>query len=131
LGEGYYGVQAASLGYFGKPASEINAVEAATLAALINRPGAWNIRKDPTGIRERRDWVLRQMYESGSLDAETFGASIATPVLMTLADEHTRAEMDPMSASTGPYFTSVVRDMLFDQFGVERALTGGLRVYTT
>ena len=31
FGEGYYGVQAASLGYFGKPASDITAVEGATL----------------------------------------------------------------------------------------------------
>jgi len=131
FGEGYYGVQAASLGYFGKPASEITPVEGATLASLINRPSAWNIRKNPAGIRERRDWVLREMYAAGYLDAQNFGASIATPVAMTLADDKLRAEMDPIVASTGPYFTSLVRDILFDEFGVERALTGGLRIYTT
>jgi penicillin-binding protein 1A len=131
FGEGYYGVQAASLGYFGKPASEIAPAEAATLAALINRPSGWNIRKDPSRIRDRRDWVLRQMYQLGYLDAETFGASIAVPVALTLAGDKRRAEMDPIAASTGPYFTSIVRDILFDEFGVDRALTGGLRVYTT
>ena len=40
FGEGNYGVQAAALGYFGKPASELNAAEGATLASLINRPQA-------------------------------------------------------------------------------------------
>ena len=69
FGEGYYGVQAASLGYFGKPASDITAVEGATLAALINRPSAWTIRKTPSRIRDRRDWVLREMYAAGYLDA--------------------------------------------------------------
>ena len=39
--------------------------------------------------------------------------------------------MDPVNASTGPYFASLVHEALFEQFGVERALTGGLRVYTT
>ncbi len=131
FGEGYYGVEAASLGYFGKHASEITPVEAATLASVINRPSGWNIRKEPTRIRDRRDWVLREMYALGYLDAQSFGASIATPVALTLAGDKLRAEMDPMLASTGPYFTSLVRDIVFDEFGVDRALTGGLRVYTT
>ena len=131
FGEGYYGVQAASLGYFGKPASAITAVEGATLAALINRPSGWTIRRTPSRIRDRRDWVLREMYADGCLDAKTFGTSIATPVAMTLASEQLRTEVDPVSASTGPYFASLVHDALFEQFGVDRALTGGLRVYTT
>jgi len=131
FGDGYYGVQAASLGYFGKAASDINAVEGATLASMINRPSGWNVRKDPSHIRDRRDWVLREMRELGYLDDETFGTSIATPVAMTIADDKLRGDMDPLAASTGPYFTSLVRDILYDQFGVDRALTGGLRVYTT
>ena len=131
FGEGYYGVQAASLGYFGKPASDITAVEGATLAALINRPSAWTIRKTPQRIRDRRDWVLREMYAAGHLDAAAFGTAIATPVAATLASEDVRAQVDPASASAGQYFASLVHETLFEQFGVERALTGGLRVYTT
>lgn len=131
FGEGYYGVQAASLGYFGKPAAELNAAEGATLASLINRPSGWGLRKTPARIRDRRDWVLRQMYESGYLDAPTFGQSISTPVALTLATEQVRARTDPASIATGPYFSALVQQMLFEQFGVERALTGGLRVYTT
>lgn len=131
FGDGYYGVQAASLGYFAKPASDITAVEAATLAALINRPSGWMLRRNPTRIRDRRDWVLRQMYADHHLDARTFGAAIATPVALTLASDAQRATVDPASVATGPYFTSLVHEMLFEQFGVDRALTGGLRVYTT
>ena len=131
LGDGYYGVEAASLGYFGKPASQVNAAEAATLAALINRPSGWTIRKTPMKIRDRRDWVLREMYTAGQLDADTFGAAIATPVAATLLSDAQRAAMDPASASVGPYFAEVVRDLLFAEFGVDRTLAGGLRVYTT
>lgn len=131
FGEGYYGVQAASLGYFGKPASEIGAAEAATLAALINRPSGWAIRKNPAKIRDRRDWVLRTMYQNGRLDAPTFGAAVATPVAATLAPAHVRAQVDPVSVSVGPYFSELVHGILFEQFGVDRAVTGGLRVYTT
>ena len=131
FGEGYYGVQAASLGYFGKPAAQITPAEGATLAALINRPSGWGLRRTPARIRDRRDWVLRQMYESGYLDADTFGKSISVPVAMTLAPEQVRAQNDPASIAIGPYFSTLVHQVLFQQFGVERALTGGLRVYTT
>jgi penicillin-binding protein 1A len=131
FGEGNYGVQAAALGYFGKPASDLNAVEAATLASLINRPSGWGLRKNPANIRDRRDWVLREMYQAGSLDAASFGQAIATPVVSTLANDETRSRMDPASVATGPYFVSLVRDLLYEQFGAERVLTGGLRVHTT
>lgn len=131
LGDGYYGVQAASLGYFGKPASAITAPEAATLAALINRPSGYGIRKNPANVRERRDWVLRQMHQFGHLDAQTYGESIATPVAATLAPAPLRAAADPLSISRGPYFAAAVHEFLFEQFGVDKALAGGLRVYTT
>ena len=131
LGEGYYGVQAAALGYFAKPASALDAAESATLAALINRPSGYGIRKTPTKVRDRRDWVLRQMHHHGHLDAATYGNAIATPVASTLAQAKARADVDPIGVTHAPYFASLVHEFLFEKYGVERALTGGLRVYTT
>ena len=131
LGDGYYGVQAAALGYFAKPASALYAAESATLAALINRPSGYGIRKTPANVRDRRDWVLRQMHEHGHLDGPTYGAAIATPVASTLAQAKARADVDPINVSHGPYFASLVHEFLFEKYGVEKSLTGGLRVYTT
>jgi penicillin-binding protein 1A len=131
LGQGYYGVEAASLGYFAKPASQLNAAEAATIAALINRPSGYALRKTPSRIRDRRDWVLRQMHLAGVIDDQAFSDAVSRPVAMTLADPERRAKADPLSMSTGPYFAAVVNEMLFRQFGVETTLTGGLRVFTT
>ena len=45
LGSGLYGVEAASKGYFGKPARELTLGEAAALAGLIKSPNnlsPWN-----------------------------------------------------------------------------------------
>ena len=131
FGDGYYGVQAASLGYFGKPASAITAAEAATLAALINRPSGYGIRRNPASVRDRRDWVLRQMHQQGYLDATGHGEALRTPVAATLAPANVRAETDPAGISRGPYFSSMVHEFLFEKFGIERSLAGGLRVYTT
>ena len=131
LGDGYYGVQAAALGYFGKPASAVNAAEGATLAALINRPSGYGIRRTPTSVRNRRDWVLRRMHELGHLDQASYGAAISVPVASTLAPSSVLQETDPRSIFRGPYFATLVHEFLFEKFGVERSLTSGLRVYTT
>lgn len=131
FGDGYYGVEAASRGYFAKPASALNAAESATLAALISRPSGYALRRTPARIRARRDWVLRQMFAGGHLDAAAFGAAIATPVTALLASEAQRAAIDPSAMTQGPYFVALVTEQLYQQFGRERALTGGLRVYTT
>jgi penicillin-binding protein 1A len=38
FGEGYYGVEAASRGYFGKSAADLSLADAALLAALVRSP---------------------------------------------------------------------------------------------
>jgi len=131
FGDGYYGVEAASRGYFAKPASTLNAAESATLAALISRPSGYALRRTPARIRERRDRVLREMLKARHLDETAFGAAIAIPVNAMLATVAQRASVDPAAMTQGPYFVGLVTEQLYEQFGAERALTGGLRVYTT
>lgn len=131
FGDGYYGVEAASRGYFAKPAASLNAAESATLAALISRPSGYALRRTPARIRERRDGVLRQMFEAHQLDETAFGAAIALPVGTMLASAAERTTVDPASMTQGPYFVSLVSEQLYQQFGTEKTLTGGLRVYTT
>jgi penicillin-binding protein 1A len=131
FGDGYYGVQAAALGYFAKPASALAPAEAATLAALVNRPSGWGLRKTPARVRDRRDWVLRRMHQSGHLDRDAYGTALTTTVAASLASVRARTGTDPIASTEGRYFTSLVNQFLFEHFGVDRTLTGGLRVYTT
>jgi len=131
FGDGYYGVEAASRGYFAKSASQLNAAESATLAALISRPSGFGLRRTPARVRERRDWVLRQMLAGHQIEATAYGAAMATPMTGMLATAAQRATVDPTASSVGPYFVSLVNEQLYRQFGVDQALTGGLRVYTT
>jgi penicillin-binding protein 1A len=131
LGEGYYGVEAASRGYFGKPAAELNPSEAATLAAMINRPSGYGLRKAGLRIRERRDWVLAQMHDARHLDDQAYHAAVALPVDTMLATADARRKNDPTFTTVGPYFVSTISEWLYQTYGVDRVLTGGLRVYTT
>jgi penicillin-binding protein 1A len=61
FGSGYYGVEAASRGYFGKHVGELNLAQAATLAGLIREPETSNPRSSPDRALERRNTVLQQM----------------------------------------------------------------------
>jgi hypothetical protein len=61
FGAGYYGVEAASRGYFGKHAASLNLAQAATLAGVIREPERANPRSSPEQARQRRDTVLQQM----------------------------------------------------------------------
>ena len=57
LGQGTYGVAAASLEYFDKSIKDLNYEEAALLAALPKAPSRYNPVKDPKEAKFRRDLV--------------------------------------------------------------------------
>ncbi|WP_459697919.1 biosynthetic peptidoglycan transglycosylase, partial [Acidisoma sp. C75] len=47
FGSGYYGVESASVGYFGRPSADLSWAEAAMLAGLVNAPTADDPRNHP------------------------------------------------------------------------------------
>src|SRR3954449_2472626 len=63
FGAGCYGVQTASLAYFGKDASKLNLSESAILAGLIRSPNRFSPLKNPEGAALQRDTVLDRMLE--------------------------------------------------------------------
>src|SRR5690606_13456662 len=71
FGEGWYGIFAASQGYFNKRPSELELHEAAFLAGLVQAPSRYSPSEG--GLQaavERRNWVLDQMVEIGAVTAE-------------------------------------------------------------
>jgi penicillin-binding protein 1A len=121
LGEGFYGVEGAAQGYFGKPARELTAPEAALLAALPRAPSYYNPRRNPVAAVQRRNVVLALMRESGVIsdsDAERLREAplgLAPPI-------EARGE--------APYLIAAVRRDLQERFG-NGAEIAGLRVFTT
>ena len=133
FGDGYYGVEAASRGYFAKPAAKLNAAESATLAALISRPSGYALRRTPARIRDRRDWVLRQMFEAGQHRTRGIrrrDRDAGQPACWPASAQ--RASIDPSAHDAeAPTSSAWSPSSCIQQFGTEKALTGGLRVYTT
>ncbi|MDQ6809582.1 MAG: PBP1A family penicillin-binding protein [Verrucomicrobiota bacterium] len=69
FGSGCYGVETASLAYFGKDASKLNLSEAAVLAGLIRSPNRFSPLKNPEGAAVQRDTVLDRMVELKKISA--------------------------------------------------------------
>ena len=70
LGEGTYGIAAASLEYFDKEIKILNYEEAALLAALPKAPSKFNPYKYPKEAKFRRNLVLKNLLENKFIKEE-------------------------------------------------------------
>lgn len=65
FGDGYYGLEAASLGYFSKRPDRLNFDEITLLAGLPNAPSMYALTNNPDLARKRQAIVIEQMKECG------------------------------------------------------------------
>jgi len=80
LGQGAYGVAAASERYFGVTLDRITLPQAAYLAALPKAPSKMHPVRDVARAIERRNYVLRRMMEDGHIDEGDFRIAKAAPL---------------------------------------------------
>ena len=72
LGQGSYGIAAASLEYFDKSIKDLNYSEAALLAALPKAPSRYNPYRDPDIAKFRRNLVLKNLLDNNYLTSEWY-----------------------------------------------------------
>lgn len=77
FGEGCYGVQAAAETYFGKDVSELSLAECAAIVGITNKPTYYDPFYNEQNNKERQETILREMYEQGYIDYETYTAAVA------------------------------------------------------
>jgi monofunctional glycosyltransferase len=68
MGDGIFGVEAASQHYFRKPAARLTAEEAALLAATLPNPHRLRANHPSAFVEERRAWIVRQMDQLGGTE---------------------------------------------------------------
>lgn len=122
FGEGAYGVEAASMSLFGKPASELNIGEAALLAGLPKNPSGYSPRRHPERARRRRSVVLASMLARGTITEEEAASADTTAVEVLPREEDVKL---------GAYFIEHVRREVIAKYGAEALYAGGLRIFTT
>jgi penicillin-binding protein 1A len=123
FGDGLYGAEAASRGYFGKHASQLTVPEAAALAGLVKSPSSYAPTVSVQRATSRRNVVLQAMLENGAINRAAYESARASKIVLH----------DSLRATEphGQYFKEQVRRELVDRFGWQRVYQGGLRVFTT
>jgi penicillin-binding protein 1A len=123
FGDGLYGVEAASQGYFAKSPAQLSIPEAALLAGLETSPSRYAPTVNMERAVARRNVVLQAMLDNGAIDRATLESARATKVVL-----HDGLRADEPH---GQYFKEQVRQELVERFGWERVYQGGLRVFST
>jgi monofunctional biosynthetic peptidoglycan transglycosylase len=68
MGDGIYGVEAASQAYFHKPASDLTRHEAAAIAVIFPSPLKWSATNPTTYLKHRQYLIMKNMRRLGPLD---------------------------------------------------------------
>jgi len=135
LGEGSYGVGAASENYFRKPVSQLNLSESALLAGLIPAPSRYEPRGDPTAAEEKRQIVLDKMLAEGYITSEEHADASAQSLwtVANLTPNRPATIIYPAQQAVPryPYFLDYLRRYLINKYGPEAVFKGGLEVHTT
>ena len=80
MGNGVYGVEAASRDLFGRSVNQLNLPQAAMLAALPKAPSAYTPRRHPARALARRNLVLSLMVKEGYVSANRLQGLQAQPL---------------------------------------------------
>jgi penicillin-binding protein 1A len=124
LGQGAYGIAAASLVYFDKSVNELTVAEAAFLAALPKAPGTLNPVHNHDRAVERRNYVVDRLLENGWIKQADADTARKDPLAVTNRTNSART-------FAGEYFAEEVRRDLLERYGEKKLYEGGLSVRTT
>ena len=124
FGHGTYGVQAASLYYFGKGVSEITLDESAILIGLLPAPARYSPIRHPEKSINKRNLVLHVMVNNNYINKEAF--DIAKSKILPIKD----IDYDN---SLAPYFSEHIRRQLeeIDEELDINIYEDGLNIHTT
>lgn len=118
-----YGVEEASLTYFGKHAKDVSLTEAAYLAALPQSPTYYSpYGKHTDALEKRKNLVLERMYELGYITLEQ--KKIAQKETVTF-------DKDLSNSGKALHFVMYIKDYLVDKYGEDVVQNGGLKVIST
>lgn len=121
LGEGAYGVEAAALTYFGKPAASLDLAEIALLAGLPQSPSNYSPLKNFQAAKGRQRYVLNRMVEEGIISADEAHQAFTRELSL----------INRWKRSLNGYFALYIRNQLSQRYTSAEILTGGLRVSTS
>ncbi len=122
LGHGAYGVEAASLKYFGKSVGDLSLSECAILAGLPQAPTRYSPFKNIEKARQRQIYVLNRMLEEKYITKAQHDQAINAKIELTSKQN--------LFMEVAPHFSEHIRRYIEQKYGPE-LLYGGLKIHTT
>ena len=86
-GHGYYGLEQASCGYFGRSAADLTVPQGAMLAGVVNAPSLDDPIADPVSARQRLEHVIARMVAVGDLTSSQATTALAAPLAIVPRDQ--------------------------------------------
>jgi penicillin-binding protein 1B len=122
-GQAVHGVAAGAEFWFGRELEQLGPGEIALLIGMIQGPSLHDPRRHPERATARRAVVLRQMVETGLIDAEVASKAAAGPLNVTASGA--------LAANRYPAFVDLVRQQLATDYPADALRGAGLSVLTT
>ncbi len=121
-GPTFYGIEAASQGFFNKPASRLTLAQSAILAAIPKAPTYYS----PWGshvkeLMARQKFILEKMQARGKITKKEMDAALREKITFGPSAHGIKA----------PHFVMAVTDYLAAKYGEDLVQKGGLHVVTT
>jgi len=128
LGQRSFGVTSAALSYFGKALEDVTVEEAAYLAVLPKAPYGYHPIKDRQKALDRRNFVLREMFQNGYIDANGYKTALNIDLNTVQSGQYVSARS---RVAGRDYFTDEIRRQLSQSIGEEELFSGGLSIRAT
>jgi penicillin-binding protein 1A len=122
LGQGTYGIAAASLEYFDKAVGDLNYEEGALLAALPKAPSKYNPYKSKKIAKVRRNIVLKNLYENSYINEDQYEEFIKKDISLKKRKIKLLEEAN--------FYSEEVRRIVSDTYGYDNLYKGGLSIRT-
>lgn len=87
FGNGLYGIEAASWGYFNKPVVELDISQMIFLCAIPNNPTLYDPIVNIDNTLKRRDRILKQMKELGEIDQNLYIQAINENIVLSISEK--------------------------------------------
>lgn len=130
LGNNSYGVEQASLTYFGKSTKDLNLSEAAMIAGLFQAPGKYNPYTNPEATEKRRKTVLYYMKRHGYINDKEYEIAKNMTVEKIVKPKNTNANGEVISDNKYQVFIDLVADEVEKKTG-NNPYTTSMEIYTT
>ena len=122
LGQGTYGIAAASLEYFDKSIKELSYPDAALLAALPKAPSKYNPYKYPEVGKFRRNLVLKNLKDNNFISKKKFNQFKNSPLNLK------KRKIEIVNEANS--YTEEVRRSVKENYGFEKLYSQGLSIRT-